>query len=271
MDIRCTVVFTALALSIPAGSDAHAGATPWAEDTGGRMRLIVTAPDADGRIRGALQVEPADGFITYWREPGESGIPPQISVSADSDVSLESIAYPVPKRIELTGVTDMGYDGPVTFPLMLKASPGTMPQLDVSAFIGLCKDICIPFQASFHVGKETYKASAVDNAILAVAATTLPEPPSDDFRIASAVITGEALTLALTLPDQTAPEITLASSDGFIVKAPEGSFQDGRYVITISASSLPDGAASLESEWLILVKTGDRALETPLVFERDAP
>ncbi|WP_180897504.1 protein-disulfide reductase DsbD domain-containing protein [Martelella soudanensis] len=259
-------------LALPAFTAmAHAGQTAWAEDAGGRMRMIVTAPDDNGTIRAALQVEPAEGFITYWREPGESGIPPQITVNGSNDVTLEAIAYPVPKRIDLAGVTDMGYDGPVTFPLTLKAAPGTLPEIEVSAFIGLCKDICIPFQTTFEIASSTYADSAVDTAILAVAATTLPEAPSADFRVERAVNTGLALELALALPDPGNPEITLASSDGFIVKAPAGAMKDGFYTISIPLKSLPDGQDSIDGDWLLLAKAGGRAMETPLVFETVSP
>lgn len=253
------------------GADAHAGETAWAEDTGGRMRMIVTEPDENGTIRAALQVEPAEGFITYWREPGESGIPPQITVSGNDDVTLEAIAYPVPKRIDLAGVTEMGYDGPVTFPLTLKAAPGAAPEMDVTAFVGLCKDICIPFQTTFKIAAATYADSAVDAAILAVAASTLPQAPSADFRVEAAVNTGQALKLALALPDADKPEITLASSDGFIVKAPAGIVENGFYRFSIPLSSLPDGQDSIGGDWLVLAKSGGRAMETPLVFETVSP
>ena len=270
MKTRRILIIAALALPAFAGL-AHAGQTEWAEDAGGRMRMIMTAPDDDGTIRAALQVEPAEGFITYWREPGESGIPPQITIGGNDDVTLEAIAYPVPKRIDLAGITDMGYDGPVTFPLTFKAAPGARPRMDVSAFIGLCKDICIPFQTTFEITASTYADSAVDTAILAVAETTLPEAPSADFRVEHAVSAGEALELALVLPEADAPEITLASSGGFIVEAPAGKMKDGFYTITIPLTSLPDGQDSVAGDWLLLAKAGGRAMETPLVFETVSP
>lgn len=270
MRTRRILIIAALALPAFAGLS-HAGQTEWAEDVGGRMRMIMTAPDDDGTIRAALQVEPAEGFITYWREPGESGIPPQITVTGNDDVTLAAIAYPVPKRIDLAGVTDMGYDGPVTFPLTFEAAPDTHPRLDVSAFIGLCKDICIPFQTTFEITPSAYADSAVDAAILAVAETTLPEAPSADFRVERAVKTGEALELALALPEAENPEITLASSGGFIVEAPAGAVKDGLYTITIPLKSLPDGPDSIDSDWLLLAKAGGRAMETPLVFETVSP
>ena len=108
-------------------------------------------------------------------------------------------------------------------------------------------------------------------AILAVAETTLPEAPSADFRVERAVSTGEALELALALPEADAPEITLASGGGFIVEAPAGAMKDGFYTITIPVDSLPDGQKAVDGDWLLLAKAGDRAMETPLVFETVSP
>lgn len=80
------------------------------------MRVASLAMDADGVVRGVLQIEPKDGWITYWREPGEAGIPPQITPDPASGVSLTTMAYPVPKLIENGDITDIGYDHAVSLP-----------------------------------------------------------------------------------------------------------------------------------------------------------
>lgn len=238
------------------------------------MRVIVTPPASDGTIRAALQVEPDPGFITYWREPGESGIPPQIDVTGTDGVRFQAIEYPVPKRLKIAAATDMGYDGPVTFPLELKAEPGTLPALTVSAFIGLCKDICIPFQASFEIAPEekAFEETPVERAILAVARASLPEKPSADFQVDDAFVGPDFIRISLTLPDvDAAREITLANSSGYIVEAPAGRLADGHYVIDIPLSALPQDADPEHGDWLLLAKSGDRTMETPLVIARMRP
>ncbi len=264
---------TAFALS-GAAQLSLAATTPWAEDTGGRMRVILSPPSADGTIHAALQVEPDPGFITYWREPGESGIPPQITVTGAGEAQLEAIDYPVPKRLKIAEATDMGYDGPVTFPLTLKVAPGSLPALTVTAFIGLCKDICIPFQASFDIPAKAagYEETPVDKAILAVARTRLPESPSADFRVAEAVLAADGIKLSLTLPDPDADhEITLANNRGYIVEARGGKIKDGQVVFDIPLSALPDDADPEDGDWLLLAKSGGRAMEMPLVITPDRP
>ncbi|MGO7726417.1 cytochrome C biogenesis protein, partial [Rhizobium ruizarguesonis] len=65
-------------------STIHAAMSAWADNGGGSMRLVALAPDAAGNIRAALQIEPKPSWITYWKEPGNSGIPPQITITAES-------------------------------------------------------------------------------------------------------------------------------------------------------------------------------------------
>ena len=82
------------------------------------MRLVVLPADAHGQRAGALQIEPSPGWITYWREPGDAGIPPSITLAPDGGYTLTEIAYPVPKLIDSGDLHDIGYDGPVTLPLI---------------------------------------------------------------------------------------------------------------------------------------------------------
>ena len=85
------------------------------------MRLIALPPERDGTVHGGLQIEPKAGWITYWREPGNSGIPPQISVAPGSVMTLTGVRYPVPKHINDGKVDDIAYDAPVILPLTFKA------------------------------------------------------------------------------------------------------------------------------------------------------
>ncbi|MGO8654719.1 protein-disulfide reductase DsbD domain-containing protein, partial [Rhizobium ruizarguesonis] len=156
----------------------------WAENDGGRMRLVALAPDAAGKIRAALQIEPKPGWITYWKEPGNSGIPPQITITPESGVSLDAISYPVPKHFFKGGIEDIAYDAPVTLPLSLTAAGKGPVAIDASAFIGICKDICIPFQANFQLKLgPAMQSHPEEEAILQAADASLPKPPSVDFGV----------------------------------------------------------------------------------------
>ncbi|TAY55358.1 protein-disulfide reductase DsbD domain-containing protein, partial [Rhizobium leguminosarum] len=179
---------------------AHAEMSAWADNEGGRMRLVALAPDAGGKIRAALQIEPKPGWITYWKEPGGNGIPPQITIAAGSGVTLDAIAYPVPKHFFNGTVEDIAYDTPVTLPLSLTAAGKGPVTIDAAAFIGICRDICIPFQANFQLKLgPAIQSHPQEEAILQAADAKLPKPPSQDFGVTAHAMSPDRKTLSLTL------------------------------------------------------------------------
>ncbi|TPW31505.1 hypothetical protein FJU08_07035 [Martelella alba] len=254
-------------LCLAAAAPAFAAPTDWVSDAGGRARIIVLPPEQDGTIRAALQVEPEPGWITYWREPGDSGIPPSVTVTGSDGAALQQIDFPVPEKLNIAGGWDMGYNAPVTFPLTLTADAGTLPSLDVSVFLGLCHDICIPFQADFNIApdSESYSATPVLQAIMAAARSTLPENPSADFAVKSATLKDSSIAIALVMPNAgnaTLPQLILANSKGFVIEAPDGIWgDDGQYRVTIPLTDIPSPFKADDGAWQLLAKSDGRAME----------
>lgn len=255
---------------------ARAESSDWVLNEGGRMRLVVLPADADGKRAAALQIEPSPGWITYWREPGDAGIPPSITLAPDSGYTLSDIGYPVPKRIDNDDLRDIGYDAPVTLPLVLSGPVGgsSSGDLKASVFIGLCRNICIPFQAEFQLSltlSETAKAEEAE--IVAAARKTLPEPPSPDLAVKSHALSsdGKQLSLTLTVPDGTAPdeaEIFVTGPSGHVFFADGERRLDGNALtVALPISGLPRKYDIHGKHWGLLVKTGGRAMETTLAFD----
>ncbi|ASR07604.1 cytochrome C biogenesis protein [Rhizobium leguminosarum bv. viciae] len=265
-------VVSAVAALVPFSST-HAEMSAWAENEGGRMRLVALAPDAGGKIRAALQIEPKPGWITYWKEPGNSGIPPQITIAPESGVSLDAIAYPVPKHFFKGAIEDIAYDAPVTLPLSLTA-PGKGPvTIDAAAFIGICKDICIPFQASFELKLgPAIQSHPQEEAILQAADASLPKPPSEDFDVTAHAMSPDRKTLSLDLvlpgEGKTAPDIIVTGPSGYAFTEQIGGKRDGRtFKVDISIGKLPKDYDIAGKQWSVLVIDGERAMETTLAFQ----
>ncbi len=221
------------------------------------MRLTALSPEADGTVEALLEVEPKPGWITYWREPGASGIPPQVNLAGGA--TLVSMSYPVPKVLTLGDLTDIGYDAPVAFPLTLKKTAG---ELKLDAFIGICNEICIPFQASFSLPVDAGSDPA-EAARIEAAKATLPAAPSSAFAVKAVRQSGEALSLSLTLPSPsedaeailTGPEGTVFTASG---KGPD---------ITVPIPGLPKGSDARTYDWHLILKNGGRAIETGIRLE----
>lgn len=252
---------------------AHAEMSPWAENEGGRMRLVALAPDAGGKIRAALQIEPKPGWITYWKEPGNIGIPPQLTIPAGSGVRLDAIGYPVPKHFFNGTVEDIGYDAPVTLPLSLKAAGKGEVEIDALAFIGICKDICIPFQANFQLKLgPAIQSHPQEEAILAAADVSLPKPPSADFDVTAQAMAADQKTLSLTLvlpaEGKGAPDIIVTGPSGYAFTKQIGGKRDGAVFKTnVAIGKLPKDYDISGKRWGVLVIDGERAMETTVPFE----
>ena len=112
-----------------------------------------TAKLLQGGFEGAdfwagLYITLSPGWKTYWRVPGEAGIPPQIKVEG-GDVSGIEVQFPVPMRIEDPNGEAIGYHNAVMFPLRIATKKTAMEIAgDVTAFFGVCQDICKPAQFS---------------------------------------------------------------------------------------------------------------------------
>jgi DsbC/DsbD-like thiol-disulfide interchange protein len=105
--------------------------------------------EADGSRLAALEIVLAPGWHTYWRVPGESGIPPRFDWSGSAN--LESVAYewPRPAVFERYGLTSFGYDQRLVLPLRLRPRDAAEPiELDLDLEFGVCDDICVPATAA---------------------------------------------------------------------------------------------------------------------------
>ncbi|RFB97916.1 cytochrome C biogenesis protein [Rhizobium leguminosarum bv. trifolii] len=274
---RLFMAVISMGAALAAHCSAHAEMSAWAENEGGRMRLVALAPDAAGKIRAALQIEPKPGWITYWKEPGNSGIPPQFIIAAGSGVTLDAMAYPVPKHFFNGAVEDIAYDAPVTLPLSLHAAGKAPVEIDAVAFIGICKDICIPFQANFQLKLgPAIQSHPQEEAILAAADATLPKPPSADFGVTAHAMSPDRKTLALTLVlpgegpggGKGAPDIIVTGPGGYAFTKQIGGKRDGATFKTdVAIGKLPKDYDLSGKRWGVLVIDGGKAMETTLAFE----
>ena len=276
--LALTALTVALSGALPGAlGAARAEVSDWAVNEGGRMRLVVLPADEHGQRAGALQIEPSPGWITYWREPGDAGIPPSITLAPESGYTLSDVAYPVPKRIDSGDVHDIGYDAPVTLPLVITGpADGRLSsgELKATVSIGRCRKICIPFQAEFQLSlRLSETADAQETELVAAARRTLPQPPSADFAVKSHALSadGKQLSLTVTVPEATRPdeaEIFVTGPSGHVFfKERERRLEGNALSVVLPISGLPRKYDIHGKRWGLLVKAGGRAMETSLAFD----
>lgn len=109
---------------------------------------LLSAQSAAGQstdLQAALHVRLDQGWHTYWRTPGDSGLPPEINWEGSENLKSVEISWPFPKRFDEQGFQTFGYQGEVLFPLRVEpenAGESITLALNYSALV--CNDICIP-------------------------------------------------------------------------------------------------------------------------------
>ena len=108
-------------------------------------RILTGWRDAGGRHVAALHLELQDGWKTYWRAPGDAGIPPRFNWSGSGNLSDVAITWPTPRTLSQNGVRTIGYAKVLTLPMhFTPQNEGQAITLDGTLELGLCKDVCLP-------------------------------------------------------------------------------------------------------------------------------
>jgi DsbC/DsbD-like thiol-disulfide interchange protein len=110
------------------------------------MRLVAGSPvAADGSLRAGVEIRLAAGWKTYWRYPGDSGVPPVFDFSKSENVKSFSILWPAPHRFTDGGGASIGYKGGVIFPVhVVPESPNRPATLRLTLDYAVCEKLCVP-------------------------------------------------------------------------------------------------------------------------------
>ena len=115
-----------------------------------RVSIVPGWRDADGRHVAGLWVRLAPGWKTYWRAPGDSGIPPVFDWSGSANIADMRVHYPVPSVFRQNGIRAIGYKDAVLFPLLIETRDADGPvRLRGEVELGVCEEICIPVSFRF--------------------------------------------------------------------------------------------------------------------------
>jgi thiol:disulfide interchange protein/DsbC/DsbD-like thiol-disulfide interchange protein len=151
----------------------------------------------------ALKLDHQPHWHTYWKNPGDSGLPTSMAWTLPPGFATGDIAWPTPKKLPVGPLMNHGYEGtvvlavPVTVPSDFAAA--TLP-VKLSAQWLVCKEICIPQQGEFSLTVPA-RASTSTHAGLVTAALA-NQPAAQGSVQASATVGPDKLTLKLSgMPD----------------------------------------------------------------------
>src|SRR5580704_6925179 len=172
---RAALALTAIVASALAFAARAEDASPWLRDSHSAVRLLAGSRSGSVLLGGiAFELQP--GWKTYWRTPGDSGVPPRFDFSKAENVEAVTVLWPAPTKFDDgAGGHSMGYQKQIVLPLRIVAkNPDKPVTLHADINYAVCEKLCIPVEASAEL-TFTSVASTEDSALFA-ALDTVPKP-----------------------------------------------------------------------------------------------
>lgn len=171
---------------------------PWESEVSGpataRVRLLDGGMEAAGAHLVGIEMRLAEGWSTYWRTPGEAGMPLRIDWSRSANLKGAAIAWPAPRQRRMAERDVNVYDGAVILPVWVSATdPSRAVDLRLDLAYGICSEVCIPASASLTLTIPPRRGDAETSpyhALLTGALESVPATASTD----AASISGTLLT-----------------------------------------------------------------------------
>lgn len=179
----------------------------------------------------AIRFDLEEHWHIYWKNPGASGLPPEITWDLPEGIEAGEIEWPTPERIPLSGLMNYGYEGVATFIVPMQASEslevGEKLDLKADLFWLICKEVCLPGEASVALK-------------LSVAASTERGPEAGAFEAARA-----------SQPEETG-DWTLAAL-----------VEDGSILLEIVGDSIPEDLYFYADDTGVIDPNAEQALSRP--------
>jgi DsbC/DsbD-like thiol-disulfide interchange protein len=261
---------------------AHAAdASAWDGDSRSAMRLVgAKARSENGSqvFRAGVELKLTPGWKTYWRYPGDSGVPPRFEFDTSENVKSVTILWPAPQRFNDTEGATIGYKNSVVFPLRIEPKdPGRPVTLRLKLDYAVCERLCVPVEAKADLAIDG-KTDA-NEAALSAAEAAVPKPQA--FRAQAPLSLWNVLVDTTSKPvrvliDVHAPKdspLTLFAEGPtaeWALPLPEptdgaGTPQLKRFAVVLDG--LPSGASAKGAILKITAVSGDQAIETALPLD----
>ncbi|TCP44495.1 protein-disulfide reductase DsbD domain-containing protein [Rhodovulum marinum] len=188
----------------------------------------------EGTYMAGLHLRMAPGWKTYWRAPGDAGIPPRFDWAGSGNMASVRVHWPRPKVFQSNGLRTIGYEHDVVLPIELTPrEPGQPMELHGRVEIGVCHDICMPMELRLsgllpgEGGSDAIRAALAQRPLSAREARVghvncQVEPISDGVRLTAEIEVGalgpnEAVVFELPDPSIWVSEAAMTRDGGRIV------------------------------------------------------
>ena len=248
----------AASLSARAAS-AEAFATDWAQASKSEARLV-----AAGAALAGFEIRLAPGAITYWRDPGDAGVPPTFDFTGSENVGRVDPVFPAPRRIkERDGSEAFGYDAPVVIPLKVEPlDPAKPVTLALVVNYAVCEKLCLPARASLKL--TLFDAVSPYAADIEAALAAAPRPV--EAAVAGKLEHAGANAWRLCAAHEAGParDVFVEPPEGWWVTAEAAPSEAGRDCFVLTLRNKP-GDAALPVPLRLTLTGGDGPKETTVI------
>ena len=251
-----------------------AASSDWLKVPGGEMRLVSAANPESLVVDAALEIKLKKGWKTYWRAPGDSGIPPQFSFGGSQNLASAGFDFPTPSYFNEKGTQTVGYKDRVVFPISVNIIEQSEPLvLELSAVIGICAEICVPVQAKLSlVESGTIGPSFEVSRIINNAKYSVPTQPLPDFRLVSAnwdIDKPKELLISAVVPDgsSSVQMHVEGPQDWYLLPAKmlDEAGENGEFQFLLDISDIPGDAKPASTKLRFTLVADGRGVEQLLV------
>jgi DsbC/DsbD-like thiol-disulfide interchange protein len=284
--LRLTIVTLACLLG-PAMARAQ-DASAWDQQRNSEARLVAgsVVKTADvPYLRAGLELKLDPGWRTYWRYPGDSGVPPTFDFSGSDNVKSVTVEWPAPQRFpDGAGGNSIGYVGHIILPLrVFQNDAGRPTSLHLKLGYDVCGNLCVPADASLALALSGHGAeeAAIEKEAARVPRHVAPGPgtgpgagPGTGPGKGLAVISAhrepggehDRIVVEVAAPkDATIDLFAEGPTPEWSLPLPEPAGGDGelrRY--TFDLDGLPPGADAKGATLTFTLVSGDDAIEVPI-------
>ncbi len=140
----------ACAIAVSGTAALAADESPWSNDIRSGVRLIAGANGkGDVALRAGIEIKMQPGWKTYWRYPGDSGVPPRFDFSGSENLKDAKVLFPAPHLFTDETGHSLGYKNSVIFPVVIAPQqPGKPVRLRMKIDYAVCEKLCVPAEGS---------------------------------------------------------------------------------------------------------------------------
>ncbi|TQS71432.1 hypothetical protein ERN12_10390 [Rhodobacteraceae bacterium] len=204
-------------------------------------RLRAGWQTATGTHMTAIHIVLQPGWKTYWRQPGDAGIPPDFDFTGSQNLKSFDIHWPKPEVFGQNGMTSIGYSHEMLLPVELTASDPDAPiNLSIQMDLGLCHEICVPASLGL---QGVFSGQGVRDAQIQAALDEVPAHVASTARCTvTPIADGMQVRAHIPLPD-TPRQIVLFELPGQPVWVSDAQMQREGTMLVATADFVPPASA----------------------------